>query len=155
MLRAVKTALRAMVVALALGGSAGAVDLDPAAVAFRLPDQIAWGPVTRNGNQQAVLLGDPSRPGPYIVMVRWLPNSMSRPHFHPNDRFITVISGTWWVGSGTRFDPEATVPMPAGTFVTHHARGVHYDGAKAEPTVILIMGEGPGTSTPAEVPPRP
>ncbi len=154
MLRPIKTALRAMVVALALGSGAGAVDLDPAAVTFRLPDQIPWGPVTRNGNQQAVLLGDPTRPGPYIVMVRWLPNSMSRPHFHPNDRFITVISGTWWVGSGTRFDPDATVPMPAGTFVTHFARGVHYDGAKGEPAVILIMGEGPGTSTPAEVPPR-
>ena len=142
------------VCALALGlmAPATAQPLDPAAVAFRLPDQIPWGPVTRNGNQQAVLLGDPSRPGPYIVMVRWLPNSMSRPHFHPNDRFITVISGTWWVGSGPRFDPNTTVPMPAGTFVTHFGRGVHYDGAKDEPCVILIMGEGPGTSTPAEAP---
>ena len=44
--------------------------------------------------------------------------------------------------------------MPAGSFVTHFGRGVHYDGAKAEPAVIMIMGEGPGTSTPAEVPPR-
>lgn len=142
----------ASVLSWGLAAPLAAQPLDPAAVAFRLPDQIPWGPVTRNGNQQAVLLGDPSRPGPYIVMIRWLPNSMSRPHFHPNDRFITVISGTWWVGSGTRFDPNATVPMPAGAFVTHFGRGIHYDGAKDEPCVILIMGEGPGTSTPAEAP---
>ena len=131
---------------------AGAAELDPAAVVYRLPDQIPWGPVTPNGNQQAVLLGDPSRPGPYIVMVRWLPGHMSRPHSHPNDRFIQVLSGTWWMGSGPRFDPENTVPVPAGTFVTHFGRQVHYDGAKAEPTTLLIMGEGPGTSTPAGAP---
>ncbi|MBV1798466.1 cupin domain-containing protein [Siccirubricoccus sp. G192] len=108
--------------------------------------------MTPNGNQQAVLLGDPSKPGPYIVMVRWLPGHMSRPHSHPNDRFIQVLSGTWWMGSGPRFDPENTVPVPAGTFVTHFGRQVHYDGAKAEPTTLLIMGEGPGTSTPAGAP---
>ena len=136
----------------ALPGAARAQALDPAAVAFRLPDQIPWGPLTRNGNRQAVLHGDPARPGPYIVLVRWEPNSMSRPHSHPNDRFITVVSGTWWVGSGPRFDPDATVPMPAGSFVTHYGRGIHYDGAKDEPCTILITGEGPGTSTPAEAP---
>jgi hypothetical protein len=55
---------------------------------------------------------------------------MSRPHFHPNDRFITVLKGTWWVGTGAKFDPDNTVPMPAGTFVTHFGKQVHYDGAR-------------------------
>jgi hypothetical protein len=127
-----------------------AAELDPRAVAAVMPDRIPWGPVTPNGNQQAVLLGDPSRPGPYIVMVRWLPGHMSRPHSHPNDRFITVLSGTWWVGSGARFDPDATAPVPAGGFVTHFGGQAHYDGAKDEATVLLIVGEGPGTSSPAE-----
>ena len=110
--------------------AAPAAELDPRAVAFVLPDRIPWGPVTPGGNQQAVLLGDPAKPGPYIVMVRWLPGNMSRPHSHPNDRFITVLSGVWWVGSGVRFDPDATVPVPAGGFVTHFGRQAHYDGAK-------------------------
>lgn len=135
---------------LALCAAAPAAELDPRAVVPILPDRIPWGPVTPGGNQQAVLLGDPARPGPYIVMVRWLPGHMSRPHTHPNDRFITVLSGTWWVGSGTRYEPDATVPMPAGAFVTHPGRQAHYDGAKDEPAVLLIVGEGPGTSTPAE-----
>jgi len=30
---------------------------------------------------------------------------MSRPHFHPNDRFFVVIVGTWWMGTGEKFDP--------------------------------------------------
>ena len=96
------------------------------------------------------LAGDPSKPGLYIVMVKWLPGGMSHPHFHPNDRFITVLKGTWWVGTGTKFDPDSTVPMPAGTFVTHFGKQVHYDGAKDEEAVLLITGEGPATSTAAE-----
>lgn len=82
-------------------------------------------------------------------MVRWLPGNMSRPHSHPNDRFITVLSGTWWMGSGVEFSPATTTPVSAGTFVMHTGRQVHYDGAKDEPTVLLIVSEGPGTSTPA------
>jgi quercetin dioxygenase-like cupin family protein len=128
--------------------SAMAADLDPAAVAFTLPDKIEWKQGARS--QQAVLAGDPSKPGLYVVMVKWLPGGMSRPHFHPNDRFITVLKGTWWVGTGAKFDPDSTVPMPAGTFVTHFGKQVHYDGAKDEETVLLITGQGPATSTPAE-----
>jgi hypothetical protein len=61
-----------------------------------------------------------------------------------------VISGTWWVGSGTHFAPESTVPMPAGSFVTHFGKQVHYDGAKDVDTILEIVGEGPATATPAE-----
>jgi hypothetical protein len=38
--------------------------------------------------------------------------------------------------------------MPAGSSVTHFAKGVHYDGAKGEQATILVWGEGPATSTP-------
>ncbi len=75
---------------------------------------------------------------------------MSRPHFHQNDRLIVVISGTWWVGTGDKFDPASTVPMPAGTYVTHYGGKIHYDGAKDEETVIEVHGIGPAASKPAE-----
>ena len=68
---------------------------------------------------------------------------MSRPHMHPNDRFILVISGTWWLGSGSNYEPEKTVPVKAGTYVFHKGGELHYDGAKAEPAVIQIWGMGP------------
>ena len=142
--------LAAATMGFGIGGTAAA-DLDPAAVAFKLPAAIEWRDNPNNpGVKNAVLHGDPSKPGYYVVRVKWLPGHMSRPHFHPNDRFIVVLSGTWWVGSGDVFDPEKTVPMPAGSFVVHYGKQVHYDGAKNEETVLEIHGMGPATSTPAE-----
>jgi hypothetical protein len=139
---------------IALIGSAsapgGAAELNPAAVAFQLPDKIDWKQGGNPGVRTARLVGDPAKPGLYMVLTKWLPGNMSRPHFHPNDRFITVLSGTWWVGTGETYDPNATVPMPAGTFVTHFGKQVHYDGAKEGEAVLLIVGEGPATATPAE-----
>jgi quercetin dioxygenase-like cupin family protein len=138
--------LIAMVVSL---GSAKVTDLNPAAIAYKLPNQITWTDEP-SGAKRAVLLGDPDKPGLYIVLVRWTAHHMSRPHFHPNDRFITVLSGTWWVGTGAKFDPESTVALPEGTFVTHFGKQIHYDGAKDGDAVLQIVGEGPATPTPAE-----
>jgi hypothetical protein len=142
---------RAIAVAATLG-VASAAELNPAAVTYKLPEQIPWGPVNAAGAQQAVVLGDPTKPGFYMVYNKWTKgNHFNRPHFHPNDRYIVVLQGTWWVGSGLKFDPvNGTVPMPAGTFVTHYAKQVHWDGAKDEDTILLITGEGPATSTLAE-----
>jgi len=140
----------AVVCAVGLGVSRAA-ELNPAAVSYLLPDQIKWNdPLGTSGAKNATLVGDPSKPGLYVVMVKWLPGNFSRPHFHPNDRFITVLKGTWWVGTGNKFDPTNTVPMPAGTFVTHYGKQVHWDGAKDEEAILLITGEGPATSTRVE-----
>jgi len=124
-------------------------DLNPSMVTYLHPDQIKW--TGRPGAaEQAVLMGDPAKPGWYIVLVKWYPHNFSHPHTHPNDRYAMVISGTWWVGSGTKFDPDATVPMPAGSYVVDLAKQPHFDGAKDEPAIIEITGEGPATMTPAE-----
>jgi hypothetical protein len=139
----------AMILAVTSLSGPAAADLNPAALVYKLPNQIQWTEALP-GAKQAVLHGDPSKPGPYIVLIKWSPHHMSRPHWHPNDRFITVISGTWWVGTGSKYDPESTVPMPAGSFVTHFGKQVHYDGAKDEECMLEIVGEGPATATPAE-----
>ena len=49
-----------------------AVELDPKVLVYQLPDQIKWGPVTPNGNLQAILFGDPNKPGLYGVLNRWM-----------------------------------------------------------------------------------
>jgi quercetin dioxygenase-like cupin family protein len=129
---------------------ARAAEIDPTAVTYKLPNQIAW--TGRPGAAEtAVVLGDPSKPGLYIELVKWYPHNMSHPHFHPNDRYITVLSGTWWVGTGTKYDPDSTVAMPPGSYVVDLAKQVHYDGAKDEMAVLEIVGEGPATITSAEV----
>ena len=129
---------------------ADAAELNPAAITVRMPDKLTWRDPESSPTNQAILHGDPTKPGLYIVVNRFKPGNMSRPHFHPNDRFITVLKGTWYVGTGTKFDPNNTVGVPAGGFVTHFGKQVHYDGAKNEEVMVLIVGDGPATRT--EVP---
>jgi len=122
---------------------------DPAAVHYTLPENINWkkGPIT----DSVMLQGDMSKPGPYIQLMRWHPNNMSRPHTHDAARYIMVISGTWWVGTGAKFDPDSTKPMPAGSYVTDEPNELHYDGAKDGECVLMIMGIGPTiTSAPGK-----
>jgi quercetin dioxygenase-like cupin family protein len=123
--------------------------IDPAAVTYKWPSQIDWRG-RPGGPQMATLVGDQSKPGFYIVLLKLQPHQMSHPHFHKYDRYVTVLSGTWWVGTGTKFEPDKMVPMPAGSFVTDLAGQVHYDGAKDQPVIIEIAGQGPVTMTPAE-----
>jgi hypothetical protein len=111
-------------------------------------DQIKWNKTATFDT--AVLQGDPSKPGIYVQLLRWHKGNFSRTHFHPNARYITVISGTWWLGYGTKYDPASTYPVKAGTFVVHNAKQPHYDGAKDEDCVIEIVGMGPETSTSVE-----
>lgn len=139
--------LCSMMLAAMIGSGA---QIDSKAVEFITPENIKWVRNAAGTNETAVLFGDPEKPGPYVIRLRWLPGNMSRPHYHQNDRFFVVISGTWWLGTGEKFDPDSTVPAPAGSYVIHKARQVHYDGAKKEPAVIQVWGMGPATSIPAE-----
>jgi quercetin dioxygenase-like cupin family protein len=128
---------------------AGGAEPDRSVLAYKLPADFQWKDSTEfPGLQSVVLSGDPSQPGPYAVRYRFAPGTFSRPHFHPNDRFIVVVSGTWWVGTGSTFDTATTKPMPTGSFVTHFGGKIHYDGAKTEPCEVVIYGIGPATSTP-------
>ena len=137
-------------IALTAPGARAAAELDPKAISIQLPADIKW--VKGTGAETATLVGDPSKPGLYVVLQKWLPHNNSRPHFHPNDRYITVLSGTRWVNTGPQYDPEGMKPVPAGSFVTHFAKEVHYDGAKDVECVLEIVGIGPATSTPAAAP---
>ena len=124
--------------------------LDSKSVTYVASADIPWVLNPAGTNAQAIMYGDPGKPGLYIVRYKWLPGNMSRPHFHPNDRLIVVLAGTWWVGTGDVFNPDNTVPMRAGTYVTHFGKQIHYDGAKDEEAIIEVHGMGPATSTPAE-----
>ena len=142
-------ALMLMLMLSGIGVQRAAAQLDPKAIKIELPADIKWVKDDR-GAVTAVLVGDPAKPGLYVVLQKWLPHSNSRPHFHANDRFITVISGTWWVNTGAKYDPEGFKPVPAGSFVTHYANQIHYDGARDEECLLQIVGIGPATSIPAE-----
>jgi hypothetical protein len=144
-------ALASLLLGVGAAGAASDVQLNPKAVIYDLPAQIPWKEVPSiPGLRIATLAGDPNGTGLYVQLIHWPPHRMSRPHFHANDRFITVLSGTWWVGTGPTFDPDRTVPMPAGSFVTHFNHQIHYDGAKDSEAVIEVVGIGPAAMIPAE-----
>jgi quercetin dioxygenase-like cupin family protein len=99
------------------------------------------------GAANSVISGDPRAAGqPYVVRNRFAPGTFSPPHFHPETRYITVLKGTWWVGSGPVFDQDKTFPVPAGSLVVHHANQIHWDGAKDEEVIVQIMGIGPSAT---------
>src|SRR3954470_7592567 len=142
----------AAVLAVGLVGPAAAVELNANAIAIKQVDELPWrDPTGAAPVNQKVLFGDPAKPGYYMLMNRFQPGNFSKPHFHPNDRFITVLKGTWYVGTGNKWDKDATVGVKAGGAVTHYGKEVHYDGAKDEEVIVLITGQGPATMTPVEM----
>ena len=124
---------------------------DPKVMTFTLPKDLKWGGDPMAGAQSITLYGDLNKEGPYGQLVKWLPHNMSRPHFHRNERYIYVVSGTWWCGTGRKYDPDATYPLPAGTFVHHIANQTHFDGAKDEAAVLLMTGMGPAPAVDNEL----
>ena len=113
------------------------------------PDDVAFGGGA--SMESVVIAGDPTKPGIYVLRNRFPPHVMSHPHFHNQDRFVTVIKGTWWtaVGPGADvFNPDKTQALAAGGFMKHPAGVHHYDGAKDTEVIVQIMGIGPVTTTP-------
>ncbi len=116
---------------------------DPGHIPLVFGKDIPW--KGGEGSQSATLFGDPSKPGIYGVLIRWMPGHNSTPHSHSTPRYAYVVSGTWWVSSSTHYDPSQMYPVPAGTYVTDVPNTTHWDGAKAEtgPVVLMLVGEGP------------
>jgi len=111
------------------------------------PDDVKF---AEGAQSQVTIAGDPSKPGIYVIRIRFAPGQFSRPHFHDQDRYVTVIKGTWWVALGPEadvFDPAKTKPMKAGSIVKHPAGSHHYDGAKDEEAIVQIIGMGPVKTT--------
>ena len=103
-----------------------------------------------DGGRSITILGNPSQPGLYVIRITFAPGQGSRPHFHNQARYITVIKGTWWVSTGARSDvynPDDMTRVEAGTFIYEPPDGHHYDMAKDEEVTVQIMGMGPVVTT--------
>jgi quercetin dioxygenase-like cupin family protein len=112
------------------------------------PEEVQWKPLPGFGGMQgAVVYGDPRKPGTYVIRVKFPPGVMTRPHFHPEDRHVLVLSGTWWAGSGESFDPDKAIPVKAGSYMKQPGGAYHFDGAKDEQVVLQIVGNGPSATT--------
>src|SRR5690349_8288222 len=134
--------------AVGLLGTAALAEKDPEGFVRIAPEEVQWKELPGyNGLQVAVIDGDPSKPGVYVVRVKFPPGLMTRPHFHPDDRYAVVLKGTWYTGTGDTFDPNTTVGLKAGSFMKHPAGAHHYDGAKDEEVILQLIGVGPSGTT--------
>src|SRR5262245_26102281 len=107
-------------------------------------EEIRWvdaSPKFIKGAKIAVLLGDPSKPGMFIMRFKLPANYKIAPHTHPADEHVTVLQGGLALGIGTKMD--ATIPvMPAGGFLFTPANKPHFCFTQAE-TITEVSGMGP------------
>ena len=136
----------------ALSGAADPIARSSADFVRLTPEQIHWQDIPDgHGAQLATIAGNPSGTGLYVQRVRFPPHLMDRPHWHPHDRHVTVIKGTWFTGTGATFDPSKAVPLKPGSYMLHPARALHWDGSNSDEEVIVqIVGIGPADTVQAD-----
>ena len=102
------------------------------------------------GSRSVRLLGATGEPGMYVMRITFAAGSGTKPHFHDQARYITVIEGTWWVALGpeaSTYDPDKMRPLKPGSFIYEPPNGVHYDEARGEDVTVQITGMGPVKTT--------
>jgi anti-sigma factor ChrR (cupin superfamily) len=113
--------------------------------ALHRPDGLKWQdgpPSLPPGAKFAVLEGDPAKPGPFVFRVKVPDGYKIPPHTHPKPERVTVISGTFNLGMGDKFDQTKTEALSAGTYGTWPAGMKHFVWTKGE-TVVQFHGDGP------------
>ncbi len=101
-------------------------------------------PSIPKGAKIAILEGDPSKDGPFVFRIKAPDGYRIPPHTHTKPERITVISGTFNIGMGDKFDESKGQAMPAGTYGQWPAGMKHYVWTKGE-TVLQFHGMGPWT----------
>jgi quercetin dioxygenase-like cupin family protein len=111
-----------------------------------VPGDLKFGP-RPNGTLQAAVVGDSTKPGLYAIRTKIPSGLRIQAHFHPDERIVTVLAGTLYVGFGERFDTRTMRPLPAGSVFTEPARQPHFTWAKDGEVLLQIIGNGPTGTT--------
>jgi quercetin dioxygenase-like cupin family protein len=93
-----------------------------------MPHDIVWkAPPVSPGPETAVTYGDPSKPGVYVMRVRFPAGFKLMPHFHPDEwRTGVVLSGNYYFALGEQWDESKLTPYPAGTFFSEPKGTPHF-----------------------------
>ena len=118
---------------------------------------LKWGPapaVFPPGAQMAVVSGDPSKTGEFVVELSMPAGYKLPPHFHPTDETVQVKKGTFLVGMGDVFDAKSTKQMKVGDKGTIPAQMHHFAATKGA-VIVSVTAMGPFAMTyvnPADTP---
>jgi quercetin dioxygenase-like cupin family protein len=136
----------ALVVALTLGSGLAQDDAKPRTDhTIVSPDDVKWGDAPASvprGAKAALLDGDPTKPGIFILRLKLPAGYRMPPHWHPVDERVTIVSGKLKLGLGDTFDAEKTRPLGPGSFYSLPPKSSHFSVA-AEETVMQISTTGP------------
>lgn len=137
------------IVLLGLGGTPFQGANRPGGVLLVRPGDMQWTEYPgRPGVGLAMIEGDLTKPGPFLMRVKFPAHFKLGPHSHPGIEHSLVISGALRVGYGTRDDgPMET--LGAGTILITPAGTPHFL-ATDEETIVQTHGLGPWGSTPAK-----
>ena len=121
------------------------IGLPPQAFGTILSEDVIWAafPAFPLSVRLAVLIGDASKPGPYVVRVKVPAGVKLMPHMHPEDRIYTVISGVFYIGLGKTFDPARLEAYPPGSVIVLPGNTSHFHWAKSGEYVTQVSGAGP------------
>jgi len=121
----------------------------PGQAVFRsvLPEDIDWEPFPAfpPPARLAVVVGQPSEPGPYVVRVKVPSGVKLMPHRHREDRVYTVMSGVFYIGLGDQFDENGLTAYPPGSVVVLPGDTAHFHWAKSGEYVTQVTATGPIT----------
>jgi quercetin dioxygenase-like cupin family protein len=106
------------------------------------PEQMKFQRNPATGSEVAAVIGDPSKPAPFVTRVKYPPGFKAMPHSHPVDLQVTVLSGTLLFAEGKEFDEAKLKEYPAGSFIFEKANVPHYQMAKSA-VVFQASGTGP------------
>ena len=95
------------------------------------------------GARLAVLVGDPTKPGPYLIRVKLSAGVKMLPHRHPEDRMYTVISGVFYIGLGEEFDETKLTAHAPGSVLILPGGQPHFHWAKSGEYVTQVTAIGP------------
>jgi quercetin dioxygenase-like cupin family protein len=117
---------------------------------IKLPNEIEFkAPVSPAPTQNAVLYGDPTKPGVYVQRTKFESGAKVMPHWHPDEwRTAVVLSGTLYFGVGEQWDESKLKAYPPGTFYSEPPKTPHYVWAKDGEVIIQTTAMGPTATTP-------
>ena len=108
-----------------------------------LPEDMDWKPFPAfpPSARLAVVVGEPTEPGPYVIRVK-LPGGVKlMPHVHPEDRVYTVISGVFYIGLGEHFESEKLESYPPGSVIFLPGGTPHFHWARSGEYVTQVTGD--------------
>jgi quercetin dioxygenase-like cupin family protein len=112
------------------------------------PADLKWAdvPSLPPGAKIAVIEGPMNEAKPFTMRLR-LPADYQIPaHYHSAIEHVTVISGTFNMGTGDKLDTKATRALGAGSIAIMQVGTRHFAWTKEE-TVVQVHGVGPWTVT--------